>query len=262
MIENLWLGTEASYEAYEKLLAMGEDSRSKMQKPTYYTAQKGVAVFPIRGSLISGKAGWMSFFGVTGYDDIQEGLVQAVADPKVKSILLEVDSPGGHVAGVVDAAEFISKVAKVKPMVTFTSGMMASAGLWLGATTGNVVTSKTAEIGSVGVLTVHVDRTKQHADNGLKVTVIRAGKNKARANSYEALTDDAREQIQAQADHIEGIFIQHLAEHLGVPLKNAKAQFGEGKLFIGQQAVDAGLAHLVSNFDGAFSIAEALAGPM
>ena len=257
MLENLWLGTQASYETWESAKKK-ENSSGEFEAPSLISVQDGVGVISIRGSLTSGSAGVWAFFGVTGYDDIQAAILEAVANKNVHSILLNIDSGGGAVAGVNDAAKMIAEVNKIKPVVTYTGGMMASAALWLGASAGKSFIGETAIAGSLGVLMVHASRARQLENDGVKVTVIRAGKHKALMNPYEDLTEDALKEAQSHADAMYDVFLTHVADSRGMSLTAADAAFGQGKEFVGKQAVRAGLIDEVGSLSDAFIYAQSL----
>ena len=256
MFENVWLGTQASYEVFEA--AKKEPKVDSYGLPSMVDVQDGVAVITIQGSLVSGSSGYMRMFGVVGYADIQEALLQAVSDKSAKSILLNIDSGGGAVAGVNDASKLVAEVNKVKPVVTYTGGMMASAALWLGSSASKMYSSETAITGSLGVLMVHASRARQLENDGIKVTVIRAGKDKALMNPYEDLTDKALEDAQAKADALYDVFLSHVADSRGMSLTAADAAFGQGREFVGKQAVKAGLIDEVGSLTDAFMYAKSL----
>lgn len=257
MFENIWLGTQASYEVFE--------AAKKSEKPTdpyglppLMSVQDGVGIIDIQGSMVPGHAGFMRIFGAIGYADIQDAMLEAVADKSVNSILLNIDSGGGAVAGVNDAAKMIAAVNKVKPVTTYTGGTMASAALWLGSSAGKMFASETAIAGSLGVLMVHASRARQLENDGVKVTVIRAGTHKALMNPYEDLTEEAMKEAQAKANALYDVFLSHVAESRGMSLTAADAAFGQGKEFVGKQGVQAGLIDSVGSFTDAFMYAKSL----
>lgn len=259
---NLWLGSAESCEVFltanARMLAR-EDMGSPSQFPSLLTVQDGVGILNITGSLVNGNAGWMSYFGVTGYADIRDALAEALSNPAVGSILLNIDSGGGAVAGVHETAQLISRVSKFKSVVSYTGGMEASAALWLGSSASQAYVAETAIVGSIGVLMVHAERSKQLAEDGYKVTVIRAGTQKALANPYEPLTDFAKTSLEHQAATIHRIFLGHVAEQRKLSVSAADKKFGQGQEFVGAEAVTAGLADKVGTLEDAFSAAKALA---
>ena len=266
MNTQLWLGSQESFDAHTaanarkladpKFSATSDYSSEVMSQ--IYSVQQNVGVISIKGSLVEGSAGYGVFFGQTGYDDVRAALVAAVSNPEVKSILLDVSSGGGQVSGVDDTAQLISRVNAVKPVVTYTGSMMGSAALWLGASASYAVAGKTAIVGSLGVIMVHMDHSRRLEANGVKPTVIRAGSEKALASPYEPLSEKAQAGLQSQADILYGVFLNHVASSRGVSATNGDKKFGQGRTFIGQQAVDVGLVDKLGTYEDAFAKAQAM----
>lgn len=262
----LWLGSQDSFEAAKAAAAKAEahpefKAGLDMEEFIYnhlVSVQDGVGMVNISGPLVSGSAGFGAFFGITGYNDVRNAMLRLSADKSVNSILLVIDSGGGAVGGVQDASTLISRVGKVKPVVAYTGSCMASAALWLGTTAQHVMASSTAIVGSIGILQVHMEFSRQMENNGVKATVIRAGDNKALANRYEPLTEKARNDLQAQADHLYDVFIGHMAETRGISVQAAEKKFGQGREFIGEQAKEAGLVNSIGTLEDAFAKAQAL----
>lgn len=247
---------QVKHQAQARAMAAGGQ---EFPAPKPYTLQGSVATVDIGGSLVSGSAGFMSLFGYTGYSDIRNSLVAAVSDQAVGSILLNVDSGGGEVSGVHELAQLIARVDKVKPVVTYTGGTMASAALWSGAGGRRIFASETAMVGSVGVIQVHIDRSAQLEAEGLKATVVRSGEDKALANSMEPLSEKARAEMESQGKELHSIFLGHMAAQRGMPTTVAQEKFGTGKMFVGKQAVEAGLVDEIGGFEAAYSYAAKLA---
>jgi len=266
MNTQLWLGSQESFDAYTaadarkladpKFSAASDYSSEVMAQ--IYSVQQNVGVISVKGSLVEGSAGYGVFFGQTGYDDIRAALVAAVSNPEVKSILLDVSSGGGQVSGVDDTAQLISRINAVKPVVTYTGSTMGSAALWLGASASYAVAGKTAIVGSLGVIMVHMDHSRRLEANGVKPTVIRAGSEKALASPYEPLSEKAQAGLQSQADILYGVFLNHVASSRGVSATNGDKKFGQGRTFIGQQAVDVGLVDKLGTYEDAFAKAQAM----
>lgn len=261
-ITNLWAGSQTSYEtvleARASAIIKAQNGSEPAPMPNLLTVQDHVGVIDVQGSLVNGRAGFLSYFGVTGYGDVRDALVAAVQHPEVNSILLSIDSGGGAVAGVHETAQLISRVDKVKPVVSYTGATEASAALWLGSSARNSFAAETAQVGSVGVIMIHAERSKQLAADGVTVTVIRSGDQKATANPYEPLTDKAKADLEAKAATMHSIFLNHVAGQRGTPVATAKEKYGQGQMFIGKQAVDVGLIDAMGTMEDAFTKASQL----
>lgn len=268
--QHFWLGNQATYDhllmAERKALEHprfkadgGEgDYLSEMIYRKLVTVQDGVGIINVSGPLVTGSAGWMAEYGVVGYDDVRNAHGRLVANPAVIAILQNIGSGGGHVGGVLDAAQLVDRVSVVKPVVTYTGSLMASAALWLGAAAEYVVGAENAIMGSLGVMQVLMDKTEELKMEGKKATVIRAGKFKALANCFEPVTDEVISLQTAQANALYGVFIKYMAERRGVSIEVAHDKFGDGKEFVGAQAKAAGLIDKVGSFEDAFAKAQQL----
>lgn len=275
---NIWLGNEESYlavlSAIEQLHALeargvdalkaavvargGGSGEDPFAMPPMLQTQGNVGVITVDGPLIAGSAGFLRLFGVVGYDDIKQAMADAVSNKDVKSIMLSIDSGGGQVNGVESAGEFIQQVDKIKPVVAHTDGMMASAAYWLGSSAREVYGSKTATVGSVGTLIMHMERSKQLADNGIKATIIRYGKFKALNNPVEPLSEEGKAQLQALADDAGQVFVDYVAGRRGVTAADFQKTMGEGRVFPGRKAADVGLTDGVMSLDQAMQHMKAL----
>jgi capsid assembly protease len=211
-------------------------------------------VVTISGALNNTDSWLNEYRNASGYPEIREALIHAAKDPEVVEILLDIKSGGGAVSGVTDTADLIRMVdTKVKPVHAFSDGMIASAAYWLGSSARKLTIGKVTEAGSVGVITVHQEYTKMLEEAGITPTVIRAGKYKALGTPYEKLSDLAQGTIQAQLDQLYGVFIEHVADRRGVSVEQFDKSMGQGRVFIGQDAVDVGLVDAVSTFDAVVS---------
>jgi signal peptide peptidase SppA len=264
--EPIWYGNEASYEAACALEARvaGQELKAGIfdDIPGDYLLQKqgSVGVISIKGPLINADNPILAFFGVATYPAIRRALVSAAKDADIKQIMLDIDSGGGAVSGVADTADLIATInSKVKPVTTFAGGTMASAAYWLGVSGGKRFASKTSEVGSIGVLTVHMDHSKELEKEGIKATVIRSGKFKALENPFEPLSETAREAIQARIDAAYQVFGDHVAKNLGMSFTEMDRKVGQGRVFFGAQAKDAGLVDDITTFDAVFSKASSAA---
>lgn len=259
----LWAGTDdalatalAAQTRFEaasvaELQALSAASEGEDDNVPHMFSQHGdVGVISIRGPLSNSDSTWAKYFGVATYPDIREALAYAANNPEVKGILLAINSGGGAVNGVEDTSRLMAQINKsIKPVYTHTDGMMASGGYWLGVNGRKVYASSTSIVGSIGVITTHMEQSEALKNEGIGVTVIRAGRYKALANPYEKLTDQAKEEIQSKANDIYDIFIGHVAEQRGVTAAVADQKMGQGREFLGSRAAEVGLTDGVKNFE-------------
>lgn len=214
-----------------------------------YEIRDGVAIIPIAGSLSKRKTFFSWLFGGSTYADIAERFTAALEDADVQGILLDIDSPGGTVNGVEAVGDLIFNARGTKPIVAFGNGMMTSAAYWLGSAADTVIAESTTDVGSIGVLMVHIDYSVMDAKAGVKITYLSAGKYKALGNDAEPLSQEARDQFQAELDYLYSIFVNTISRNRDVEIEDVLSRMADGKIFIGQQAQDAGLIDKVGNLD-------------
>ena len=225
--------------------ASGRPAGSERQP---YTLQDGVAVVSIQGIITKADSMWNRLCGMTSSQLAQQDLQAALDDRQAHSVLLWIDSPGGMVDGTEELANAVYAARQVKPIVALGDGCMCSAAYWVGAAAERVyITSNTTEVGSIGVVTAHTDISQAEAQRGVKTTEITAGAYKRIASQHAPLSADGLAYIQGQLDHIYTLFIDSISKFRGVSVDTVLAQMADGRVFLGKQAVEAGLVDGVSS---------------
>ena len=182
-------------------------------------------------------------------------LRQALDDPEVQSIVLAIDSPGGTVDGTQTLADMVRSAANEKPIVSWASGTMASAAYWIGSAGLQVYAAdRTTQVGSIGVVATHVDVSAAEAQKGVRTTEITAGKYKRVASAYAPLSEEGRKTLQDQVDYTYSVFVDAVAQNRGASVEQVLERMADGRVFLGDQAVEAGLV------DGIATLDEVIAG--
>lgn len=224
--------------------------RPLANEPTPYTVVDGVAVLPLDGVLAKRANMFMQVSGGTSMQLAERDLRQALADSSVHSIILAIDSAGGTVDGTQTLANAVRAARDVKPIVALASGTMASAAYWVGSAAQSVyITDGTTNVGCIGVVATHVDVSGQQATAGVKTTEVYAGQYKRIASQYGPLSDAGRASMQDMVDYTYSLFVQAVADHRGVAVDKVLKDMADGRVFMGQQAIDAGLVDGVSTLD-------------
>ena len=216
-----------------------------------YEVRDGVAIIPAHGVLAKRMNMFMNISGGVSTELIARDIKAALADSEVQSIILDIDSPGGTVDGMQELAEVIFNSRGEKPIVAFTDGQMASAAYYIGAAADAIhISGDMVIVGSIGVVTRHIDVSKAEEKMGVKSTEIYAGKFKRVASQYEPLSQEGRADIQERVDYMYSVFVKDIARYRGVTVDAVLDDMADGRVFIGRQAIDAGLVDGVSTFDG------------
>lgn len=215
-----------------------------------YVVKGGILHIPVKGMLLHNYPYQIGSYA-TGYYYIQKAMERGLADPEVKGIALVCDSPGGHVAGCFELVDRIYAARKIKPVQAFAHEMAFSAAYAVASAASKITVSRTGGVGSIGVVTMHVNFAKALEMEGVEVTFIFAGKHKVDGNPYEALSADAKARIQGRIDETYGVFVESVARNRN--LAPAKIRKTEALTFTATEAVDQSLADKVGPFDEAIA---------
>jgi signal peptide peptidase SppA len=203
----------------------------------------GIAIIPVWGSLTQ-SWGLDPFSGTTGYDGITAKAMAAAEDENIKGIWLDIDSGGGDVAGLKACTDILRALSMreggSKPIFAFANEFAYSAAYAIAACADKVFCPEFGGVGSIGVITVHATFARAYEKEGVDITVIRSGEQKARANSVELLPESTKNHIQAQCDTIRDWFVDHVAECMPAITKN-KVRETEGLDYMGRDARAIGL---------------------
>jgi capsid assembly protease len=224
-----------------------EDGRPSKDLP--YRVANGVAIITITGSLVNRGAWVGASSGLTSYEGIGHQLKTAAADQTVKAVILDLQSPGGEAIGAFETAALVRQLSAKKRTVALVNGMAASAAYAIASGASEIVTTETGVSGSIGVVLLHADFSRQLDRDGITPTLIHAGAHKVDGNPFEPLTDDVRDDLQAEVNSFYEAFLSTVAQGRGARLTVEKARSTEAKTFIGKAAVEAGVADRVGTFE-------------
>ena len=212
------------------------------RSPGYAVTESGIAVVPVLGPLVA-RGDWLTaLLGASEYGAVADAVSQAAGDPAVRGIVLEVDSPGGEVGGLFDLVDGIRAIRQrsSKPLWAVASEAALSAAYAIASAADRLYVSRTGEVGSVGVVAVHLDESGADAMAGLTWTLIHAGARKIDGNPHEPLSPRATADIQADVDHLYDELIALVAGNRGLGTDAIRAT--EAAIYRGERAVTAGLA--------------------
>lgn len=172
----------------------------------------GIACMDIEGALLD--RGFCSISGEMfwGYDTIAQAMREAMAEPRVKGVFIRMNSPGGVVAGSLEALTADMRAlrqtgnANGKPIFVY-ADCAASAAYWISAQADRIVAPAVGMVGSIGAVIVHEDWTGALDKAGVKVTPIQFGAKKTDGAWFKPLSDGALADLQAEIDAVGDRFI-------------------------------------------------------
>ncbi|EBZ5052349.1 S49 family peptidase [Salmonella enterica subsp. enterica serovar Poona] len=245
-------GNNESLDQSDMALVTGDFMATGKPQARFYQVVNGIAVLPVTGTLVHKLGGMRPFSGMTGYDGITARLQQAVSDPEVKGILLDIDSPGGQASGAFDCADMIFRLRQQKPVWALCNDTACSAAMLLASACSRRLVTQTARIGSVGVVMAHASYAGQLEQEGVEITLLYSGKHKTDLNPCQALPDDVRTDYQQKMDDTRQMFADRVAQYTGLSSEAVMAT--EAAIYDGQAGIDAGLADEMVNAADAVTV--------
>lgn len=226
------------------------DTDARQARDTGYEVVAGVAVIPVTGTLVAKLGSLRPYSGMTGYDGLRAVFSTALADPDVKAIAWDMDSPGGEVAGCFDLVDTMYRARGTKPMWSILSESAYSACYAMASATDRIIVPRTGGTGSVGVISACIDMSTALKQAGIKVELITFGARKADGNQFGPLSEAARARFQADVDMMGNLFVDTVARNR--KLNRSKVLDTEASTFLGASGVEVGFADAVMAPDEAF----------
>lgn len=242
-------GRDADAATLEKIHANAEMQASRAQKLSGESKGSVVAILPLYGMILNRQVDEISAPPAATLQKFTQTFRAVLNDPNVKAIVIDVDSPGGSVEGVPELAAEIRAGRAQKPIIAVSDCLCASAAYWLAAQCSEIYVSPSSLTGSIGVYMAHEDDSKYLENEGVKITLVKYGENKAAGNPFEPLSDKARADMQYLVDSVGAMFDADVAKGRRVTQKDVRESFGQGKVFGAADAVKLRMADKVGTLD-------------
>lgn len=235
----LWDSARTSIELLLK------DPRQAMGRPLAARAMarsipEGIAVIDVHGLLVKDESIFTELGLATSTLTIASQVQQARTDPSVRGIFLSVDSPGGSVGGMSEAAAIIRAARADKPVRAHAEFVMASGAYYLGCSAGSVTAVEMSIVGSIGTYATLLDLSKMAADVGIKVHVLRAGKFKGAGTPGAEITAEELAEAQRTVDQLNENFIGAVMAGRKIPEPQAR-EWNDGRVHVGGAATAIGM---------------------
>lgn len=214
-----------------------------------YDVLDGVAIVSIVGPMTKAPT---SFSSSCSTVLVRRQVRAAASNPDVKAILLRIDSPGGSVSGTDDLAQDVAAAKQKKPVYAYAEDDCCSAAYWVASQATKVFASRTARVGSIGVYTTVTDWSRMYENAGVKVHLLSTGTLKGAGADGVAVSKEQLAEWQSVVDEFNGHFLGAVGK--GRKMSRAKAEaLADGRVWIGEKAVEAGLVDEVASFDAVFA---------
>ncbi len=222
-----------------------------------------IAVLPLYG-IITQRGNMVDALSGPGSCSTQQfaaSLSDALNDPAVEQILIDIDSPGGSVYGVEELATQILVARGQKPVVAVANSLAASAAYWIGSAASEFYCTPGGEVGSIGVWQAHEDISDALKYDGIDVTLISAGKFKVEGNPYEPLTAEATAFLQSRVDDYFNAFVAAVAQARAVNADEVINGMGQGRVMGASAALSLNMIDGILTFDQVVSLVQSRIKP-
>lgn len=227
--------------AAEKPHSMLAKPGNRMAGTRYVEMRDNTAVIDVNGIIAKRMDMFDELcFGGTSTEKLMQDFRTVVDSPNVESIVLNIDSPGGEAFGINELAQAIYDARGKKPIKAYVSGLGCSGAYWIASAADEVITDKSALLGSIGVVTAWTDDTEMYKMLGIrKETIVSSNAPKKRLDFDN---EGDRAEMQRELDSIEKVFHKAVARNRGVTTEQVIKDFNQGGVLGGKDAVAAGMA--------------------
>lgn len=257
-ILNRWAaGTRLSAEEIAAAVGDAPEAAAQRRAAAQAASGRGVQVIPVYGVLAHrAYAVAQTSRPLTSTEALASQFRAAVADPEVGTVLMDIDSPGGAVFGVQELADTLAEVkAAGKRLVAVANSTAASGAYWIASQADEIVVTPSGMVGSIGVIVPHTDLSKAYEQAGIKRQYITYGKHKAEGHEAAPLDEEARGYLQQVVDGYGAAFTGAVAKGrraagVQVSVDDVRGpRFGEGRMLLARDAVQAGMADRIGTLD-------------
>ena len=202
------------------------------------------AVIPVKGVIGKNLSELESLCGCCDIHDVEEMLEECERDTSIKTIILDIDSPGGTSVGVPELANRIKNCSK--EVISFTGNECCSAAYWLGSQASSFYATPSSSVGSIGVYIAFPDVSEAYKMEGVKMDVIKSGAYKGAGIPGTSLDENQRKMLQQEVSDIHVDFKEAVKSVRSFVEDSSM----EGQMFSGKRGAEAGLVtSLINGFD-------------
>ena len=218
------------------------------------TATGNVAVIPVQGVIFRHANMLTQVSGATSIGELATDFNTALNDPTIERIVLNIDSPGGAVAGIQEFANQIYNARGIKPITAYVGDTGASAAYWIASAADRIIAAKSARIGSIGVIAQISDESEKDAKEGIKTYQFINSASPMKRPDLES--DEGKSEVQSIVDTLGEYFIGDVARNRGVTAQTVESDFGRGGVLMAIDAQAVGMIDAVGTFDDSLVVSE------
>lgn len=228
----------------------GDPANAAAESPKAIRAVKGkVGILPIWGPVQQRMSSELMKAGGTSMDFVSRAFDKLMNDPQIGAIVLHVDSPGGQSFGVEETATKIYNARGTKPIYSIADSVAASAAYWLATSADTLICTPGGIVGSVGVYVMHIDQSKALEMEGVKVTMVSAGKYKTELSPFGPLSAEAIDNQQKYVDVLHDKFVNALKRNRNTTVDHVRTNYGQGRTMMAGDALANGMCDRIMSME-------------
>ena len=213
-----------------------------------------IAVIRLTGLISLGRMGGDSNM----VDDLKEAFQQAENDPRVKAIVLSVDSPGGEVTAGDTIHHALAKLRSKKPVVVFLNSIGTSAAYYIACAGSWIMCTDTTFTGSIGVIISTLNYKELFGKIGMQSVIFKSGKFKDALNGARDLTDEEKSYFQGLVMQTYERFLNIVATARKLDPAQLREGIADGRVMSGKDAFSAQLVDQIGYVEDAWEKARSL----
>ena len=167
-------------------------------------------------------------------------LFEKASKDNIKGVLININSPGGAVPPSIEIAHMIKEIKKIKPVITYASGTMASGSYYASIYSDWIIANPGSIVGSIGVYMITADASKLLEKVGIKPAFVQAGKYKLVGMPTRESLPYEKKLLQNVTDDVYNLFVSDVAKARNLNPNNHRI-FADGKIFLAHKAKKIGL---------------------
>ena len=159
---------------------------------------------------------WTAILGGVTVGEITKAVYAALNDPEIETVVLDMDCPGGQVAGIGELVEAIDTLAASKTVVTYVHEMAASLAYWMASRTHRVVSNSSGEVGSIGAIAIAYDTSGWFREEGIRVIPLTEAEQKTFGHMGIEISDEMIERAMGTIREIGAQFRASVSAKTGI----------------------------------------------
>jgi protease-4 len=190
---------------------------------------------------------------------VLEALQRQGKDPRVRAMVIRVDTPGGAVAPTQEIFRSLRSLGQRKKVVASLGSMATSGGYYVACAAEKIVANPGTITGSIGVV-VHMANLEGLLEKlGVQGQVIKSGEHKDMGSMFRPLSDIEKGLLQTVVDDVHDQFVRDVAQCRRLEVEKVRTM-ADGRIFSGRQAQGLGLVDELGGLQEAIQVAASLAG--